>query len=109
MDGYKKRDFKWVAEHKACVFEGRVLDATEVNEKCEIAFKRNADLGPRVRVVDAADVQVTAAPAAPPPPVSTISVAREITAEEAESVLLRLAPDRLKKKPGPKGPMLEVA
>jgi hypothetical protein len=44
-----------------------------------------------------------------PIPISTIA-AKEITAEQAEEVLQRLAPERLKKKPGPKTqPAIEVA
>ena len=47
-----------------------------------------------VRVLDVNESMVA--------PITTISVAHEITIAEAEDVMERLAPHRLKKKPGPK-------
>jgi len=63
-------------------------------------------MNPRIRVVSVQHVKVIEPV---PIPISTIA-AKEITAEQAEEVLQRLAPERLKKKPGPKTqPAIEVA
>jgi hypothetical protein len=107
VHGYKRREFIWSEPHKCHVYMAREYELSEFNEAFEKAMKNNRDMNPMVRVIEldaAKPAPAAAAPLAPPPiinPVATIS-AHEVTVEEAEEVLLRLAPDRLKKKAGPK-------
>lgn len=109
LHGYKQREFLWSQAHGCYLYGGKEIDAKDFNAVYERAVRNNADLGPRVRVmtVDKAIVR-----AAPPTPITTIT-AKEITADEAEEVLSRLRPERLKKKTGPKEkekvPVMEVA
>jgi|SRR5882724_3051111 len=100
MHGYKMREFVWSAPHGCYLYEGAEIEAYEFNEKYAKAIKTNADLNPKVKVVGDAQFAM-------PLPIITTSYS-EMTVEEAEAVMLRLAPERLKKKPGPK-PALEVA
>lgn len=97
MHGHKRREFQWSAEHGIYLYEGRLFEPQEFNEAFERCEKRNADLSPLVKVVDG---HVEAPVAPPPAPVTTISAAREITLEEAEAVMWRMAPERMKKKTG---------
>lgn len=115
VNGYRIRDFKWSEEHKAHIYLGREIDASEFNAVAAAAYKYCLDLDPRVRVVSAA------APA--PAPVSSLEQAlaliseqapehlkssdeRAMTADAAEEVLLRERPERLKKK---SSKVLEIA
>jgi len=103
--GYHRQEFKWSEGYRKFIFLGREIDEAEFNEQVEKALERYRDLNPKVILVasaPAAEVPPPAPPVAPPPvPVATIS-AEEITLEMAEEVIKRLAPDRLKKKPGVK-------
>lgn len=108
LNGHKQRNFLWSAAHACYLYEGAEIEAADFNAKYELAMKTNADLRPRVRVIDAGNATVAVGEGSPagPAPVATITVAA------AESVLERLAPHRLKKKTGPKpraGAMMEVA
>ena len=75
---------------------GRPLELAEFNTKYEYCMKRFRHLLKNISVKVLAD----------PAPAIELDVAlsppREMTAEEAEAVLEKLAPHRLKKKPGPK-------
>lgn len=106
VNGHRQREFQWSAAHGCYLYEGVEIDAAEFNTKYEKAVRTNSDLRPRVKVVSA-DAGGSARPA-PPAAITTIS-AREVTADEAEEVLARLRPDRLKKKTGPKPQVMEVA
>ena len=96
MSGYRQREFHWSEVHRCFIYEGKEFSPAEFNAKFDKAIKNNVDFNVRVKVVDASE---SAAPvvAAPPPPAP-----REITLDEAEAVIQRLAPDRLKQKPGRK-------
>lgn len=106
MNGYKVREFQWSEVHRCYLYEGRELDAAEFNEKWEKAYRNNGDLLPRVRVTDAGNPP-TPAPANPAPepvaapPPEPVPVP-EPTLDEAIAIVQRLAPDRLKSKPGRK-------
>lgn len=110
LDGYAKREFKWSELHKKFVYEGKEFLPTEFNAKWEKAFRNNMDLQPQVMVIEngiaAAPAPVpppVVRPAAPPPPPPMTSVPLHlITVDQAEAVMARLAPERLKAKPGPK-------
>jgi len=101
--GLKIREFQWSPEHSLHIYMGRVYDASEFNAAMDKALKNNRDLNPIVKVVDAgasAPVAPEAPVLQPPPivsPVATIS-AKEVTVEAAVEVLLRLAPEMLRKK-----------
>ncbi len=97
INGHKMREFKWNDAHGSYIYEGAEISAEDFNAKYEKAMRNNADLRPRVKVVSFAGMAV--APVAAP--ITTIS-AREVTVEDAVAVLARLAPDKLKKRTGPK-------
>jgi hypothetical protein len=102
LDGYAKREFKWSELHRKFIYEGREFSPAEFNAKWEKAFQNNNDLQPQAWVTDSsadapAAPKTVAPPAVPPPPVF-----RPPTVDEAEAVMMRLAPERLKAKPGPK-------
>lgn len=99
LDGFKKREFVWVEKHRAFIYEGREFDAAEFNAKFDKAWHNNQDLTPRARVVEIS--MSTPARHTPPPPAPHIAD-EAMSVEQAESVLNRLAPERLKKKPGRK-------
>lgn len=100
--GYKIREFQWSPEHGVHIYMGRSYDAAEFNAAMDTAMKHNRDLNPAAKVVDvlADETPVRVPVMAPPPivnPVATIS-AQEITVDDAVEVLLRLAPEMLRKK-----------
>ena len=111
INGFKRREFVWSDAHKCFIYGGTEIDERDFNAKCEKAFRNNQDLNPQVKVVAFSDEPtITVQPPSPPmPDVTTITVAREISLAEAESVVARLAPDRLKKTPGRKPRIMEVA
>lgn len=91
--GYKRGEFLWSEIHQCYIWQGKEYDETEFNG---VIVKALTDyrkyLQPLVKILDATPVAA---------PITTIT-AREITPAMAEEVLLRLAPHRLKAKPGPK-------
>src|SRR6478736_9646056 len=95
VNGHKRREFLWSPEHNAYVYQNRVMTLEEYNKVVDRVFDKNSDLRPRVKMIEDG-----AAPAGAP--ISTLSAAREITLEEAIEVVRRIAPERLKGKPGPK-------
>lgn len=114
LNGYRIREFQWVPAHACYVYGGAAINAADFNAAYEKALKTNSDLHPKVRVVEAGDApQIAPAPAETKTAVlnvATVAVKREPTVEEAEAVMIRLAPERLKKKPGPARPaVMEVA
>lgn len=104
LHGHKRREFLWSPAHSLYLYGGAEISAEAFNAIYEKAMKTNADMNPRVKVVNAGDhhaIQQVTIKAAEP---------RAITVEDAEETLARLAPHRLKKKTGPKpSPVLEVA
>ncbi len=102
LDGYAKREFKWSELHKKFIYEGKEIAPAEFNAKWEKAFRNNGDLFPQVWVVDAiADAPPTTPPKPIAPPQVPIAL-NLITVDQAEAVMMKLAPERLKAKPGPK-------
>lgn len=107
VNGHRIREFLFSPAHKKHIWRGQEWPDVEFNAEFEKAWKNNSDLRPKAMVVETSrPAPVTQATA--PAPVSTIT-AHEITADEAEEVLLRLRPERLKKKTGPKPAIMEVA
>ena len=102
VQGYKMYDFLWDESLQCFVFRGKAYDPHEFNEAYDICMKRFRRLLPTisVKVIGLETAPVVAATPAPTP----TPAPHEITVEEAEAVMQRLAPDRLKKKPGPKPP-----
>lgn len=90
IDGHVKREFRWSETHRLFIYEGREFTDAEFNAKFERAWATNDDLRPRAKVVS-----------------TSTSSAAEPTVDEAVATLQKLAPELLKKKPGPKQ-MLEV-
>ncbi len=112
LHGFKRREFLWSESHKCYLYEGKEIDIAEFNVKYEKAMKTNYDMNPRVKVIDAKDSIRPPAPSVQPTlQVSSMAVSRSLTLDEAEAVVQRLAPERLKKKTGPKphAPVMEVA
>ncbi len=102
LHGHKRREFLWSVPHACYLYEGREIELGEFNAKYEKAMRNNADLNPRVKILGLGTAEA-------PAPVATIVAAHEVTADEAEEVLMRLRPERLKKKTGPKAAVMEVA
>lgn len=88
--GYRRRDFKWDANLNLFIFQGKIFDESTFNETVREAFEHHADFHPMVKLISTPAVE------------DLDSVPAPITVEQAIEVLLREAPDRLKKKPGPK-------
>ncbi len=105
LHGFKRREFLWSEVHKLYLYGGKEISLAEFNAIYEKAMRTNADMRPLVKVLD-----VTPEPA-PTIQVSQMAVSRSLTLEDAEAVINRLAPERLKKKTGPKPhtPVMEVA
>ena len=97
LHGLKRREFQWSGPHGLYLYENRELELSEFNAKYEKAMRTNADMRVLVKVVGAE----TAIADAPVDPESEVEV--------AEATLRRLAPERLKKTPGRKAAVLEVA
>ncbi len=100
INGYSRRDFHWSEAHRCYIWGGKELNDSEFNVAYEQAIKNHADLVPRVRVISltvepAVVVKLETVTAVEP--VATISVAREISLDDAIAVVARLAPERLKK------------
>lgn len=94
VQGYTRFEFKWSQSHGAYIWQGREIEASEFNKEAEIALTRYARVNwhPKVKIVSGIHERVA--------PID--STAKEITLAEAEEVMERLAPHRLKKKTGPK-------
>jgi len=101
VNGPRRGKFEWSAPHQCYIYEGKEIEAAEFNAKYPAAIKSAHESRPQVRIIDAPEIAVSAAIEAPAT-IATLTVAREITIEEAEAVLTRLAPHRLKQKTGPK-------
>jgi hypothetical protein len=90
--GHKRREFVWSEAHKLYLYEGREFTEQEFNAIQDKVLTSNADIYPRVKV----------STLSPPEDISDVVLPRAISANEAEEILLRTAPERLKKKPGHK-------
>lgn len=94
VNGHKRHSFLWNPAYACYVFENRVLTTEEYNKIADKVFDKNSHLRPRVKFLPE-DTETLA-------PITTLTAAREITLDEALEVVGRLAPGRLKTKPGPK-------
>lgn len=102
LNGHKQREFTWSESHRCYIYGGTEIAAEDFNSIYDKAVRNNLDLNPRVRVI-AVDAETPIAPAAPPiTSISVQEISPEEAADQAEEVLARLRPDRLKKKTGPK-------
>lgn len=54
VNGHRIREFKWSVPHKAHIWLGREVEDSEFNAEYAKALKTNADLNPRVRVIEVA-------------------------------------------------------
>lgn len=120
LNGHKRRSFLWTPEFNCFVYEGRQLTEQEFNTISEPVFKKNGDLRPFVKIAQFSDGKAAVdtqfmVPATehealktrykalqarigePVAPVATITAGREITLDEALAVVLRLAPEKLRK------------
>lgn len=86
--GYHRSEFKWSEPHQCYIYQGRVFEEKEFNGAADRALKNYADLFPSVKVVEFSE--------------PVVAERHEITVAEAEEVLIRYAPHRLKQKSGPK-------
>ena len=91
--GHKRREFIWSQEHGIYLYRGLVIAPEEFNEVYAKALKNNADMAPMVKVLSCEPE---------PARVTTVEPPSQITLKEAEEAIRRLAPSRLKKKPGRK-------
>lgn len=98
-NGYQIREFKWVESLGLYLYDGREFAPAEFNAAFDKALKTNADLHFRVKFTDTAEGDA---------PEAVAPTAHEVTLEEAEAVVARLAPHRLKKKTGPKAELVEM-
>lgn len=104
LHGHKRREFLWSPAHGLYLYGGKEIEAAEFNATYEKAMKTNTDMNPRVKVVATSAIQQVTVTTPPAP--------QDITIDDAVAVLERLAPERLKKKTGPKpkeSAALEVA
>jgi hypothetical protein len=103
LHGHKRREFLWSPAHSCYLYEGREIEPAAFNAKFEKAVRNNADLNPRVKMIeyeDAESVPPISRNAASPRPEPELSIDEQL--ERAEAVINRFAPERLKKKTGPK-------
>lgn len=96
VQGFKIGEFKWDEARRLYVFLGREIEAHEFNAQMTHVYRTAANLPFRVTLVD----EVPAVAAIAPVATITTATAHEITLEEAEATIQRLAPHRLKKKTG---------
>lgn len=112
LNGHKRRLFQWNPEYNCFVYENKLFDETEFNAVIEAVVKKNNDMRPYAKVAVLSDG--AAAPVADAQPSGDYAALQAkyaalqarigipATAEEAEEAMQRLAPHRLKGKPGRK-------
>jgi hypothetical protein len=109
MNGPKRGSFHWSPVHGCYIYGGKEIDAEDFNAIYTKVVVGNPALRAKVRVVYTGEIAPAAAQTVTAVAnVSTITTAREITVEEAEAVMVRLAPDRLKKKVGKPPQLMEA-
>ncbi len=105
VQGFKRYEFIWDEALYCYVFRGKSFTEAEFNKITSAVFTNITyrPLFPQVKCIE----ESPAAESAPvaPAPVETIDEP-EITLDQAVEVMQRLAPERLKKKPGPRQPAL---
>ncbi len=105
LHGHKRREFHWSPAHGCYLYEGSEIKPSEFNAKYEKAMKTNSDLLPRVKVIDAS--AESAAPISDKTPAGeTFAIEEQLN--QAEAVINRYAPERLKKRQGAKPQAIEV-
>jgi hypothetical protein len=117
LNGSKRRSFLWSEPNQCYVYEGRELGETEFNAKSKEVMSKNQDLRCFVKIVsegggaseDPRIAQLEAKLAEKQARLETVQASlieartkAEPSLEDAIAIVERLAPDRLKKKPGRK-------
>lgn len=106
VQGYKIFEFLWDEALQIYVYQGKQITEDEFDDVVLKVFgsQHYRRLFPFIKCIEKSSVApvVVAPPVEPPAPISTITTSREITLDEAEAVIQRLAPNLLKKKPGQK-------
>jgi hypothetical protein len=106
VNGYSRGEFQWSEAHQCYLFQNKVFDETNFNDAFTLCFTRYHSLFPLVKFVEEnPPAQIT-----PPLTADELPIAEDTTDEilvaRAEDTLERLAPHRLKKKPGPKSALV---
>lgn len=102
VQGYKRREFLWMPEHKCYVHNGRPFTEKEFNQLVPAICKKHRDLYPQFRMLEEPPAETAAvAPTTASLQIDVPAPAPEITVEQAEALLLRLAPEKLRKAPRP--------
>jgi hypothetical protein len=106
IHGHKRRDFLWSEKDGIYLYEGKMWKAEEFNEAFLRCEKRNYDMAPLVKVI-AVEPTAPAQPAPAEKPVLAPVVqmppqVREMTVEEAEAVMWKHAPEKMKKRALPR-------
>jgi hypothetical protein len=87
VHGFKRRGYLWSETHRCYIYLGRELTDREFNGVIDKALREGEGMYPSVKIVSFSEEK---------------SMAPDVTAQQAEEIMQRLAPERLKKKPGPK-------
>lgn len=94
VNGHVRMRFRWVPKYELYLWDGKETDVDEFDKVMAEAFKN-----PLYKIMNP---EAKLAPGTFQAPAAAV----EITVADAEAVMERLAPHRLKRKPGPK---VEVA
>lgn len=89
VHGFKRREFTWSEPHGCYLYRSREYELYEFNELYEKAMKTNADMLPRVKVLLSVDAG------------AQTPLTDEQMLDQAEAIINRIDPTRLKKKTGP--------
>jgi hypothetical protein len=109
IQGYHRRDFKWSPTHGVYIYQERTFDEKEFNTVMPAIWKKYREQFPQFKIVSSLEPAPVAAPEAPPVvavpaidvPAAVLPPA-EITIEQAEAALQRLAPEKLRRQPAPR-------
>ena len=99
LHGVRKREFMWSNEHGCYVFESRTIDEKEFNLIVPQVLRKYEDMRPAVKIVTP-ESELQTAPLISDIPDIPPTAPREITLDEAVAVIQKLAPDRLRNRPG---------
>jgi hypothetical protein len=99
VNGFKRGEFVWSEDRQCYIYQAKEYDETTFNAAFELFYRRYGQM-------TAYGIKFVPDNSAPPVTVSELppdeGVPDDTLISSAESVLERLAPHRLKKKPGPK-------
>jgi hypothetical protein len=100
FNGHRRREFIWDASRSVYVYQSKILDEIQFAQICEPVLKKYNDMCPFVKILDSEPKVIKVE--AEPPPVFTALPVQEPTLEEALEIVKKLAPDKLKPRPGRK-------